>query len=79
MESNPNEKQVGGLHYKTQAIQTWDFISQNNIPFLEGSAIKYIARHTEKNGEEDIRKAIHFLEKVLDNYEKAGMVEKSDV
>ena len=61
-----NEKQVGGNHYKT-AIQPWDFVLANNIGFLEGNAIKYIARHKQKNGIEDINKAIHYLEKLKEH------------
>jgi len=61
-----NEKQVGGNHYKT-AIQLWDFVLANNIGFLEGNAIKYIVRHKQKNGIEDINKAIHYLEKLKEH------------
>ena len=61
-----NEKQVNGEHYKKLPIQPWDFIDANNIPFLEGSAIKYIARWRDKGGVDDLRKAIHFLEKRIE-------------
>lgn len=61
-----NDTQVGGKHYRELAIQPWDFIHRNKIGFLEGSAIAYIARHKEKNGAEDIQKAIHFLQKLLE-------------
>jgi NTP pyrophosphatase (non-canonical NTP hydrolase) len=64
--SNPNARQVGGTHYKGMAIQPWDFIDANDIPYLEGCAIKYVARHQSKGGAEDLRKAIHFIEKRLD-------------
>ena len=65
-----NNKQVGGDHYKSQEIQPWDFVISNKLGFLEGNAIKYIARHTKKNGAEDIKKAIHYLEKLLETLEK---------
>lgn len=65
-EKTANEKQVGGNHYKT-TIQPWDFVLANNIGFLEGNAIKYIARHKQKNGIEDIDKAIHYLEKLKEH------------
>jgi len=61
-----NEKQIGGKHYKT-TIEPWDFVLANNIGFLEGNAIKYIARHKQKNGIEDIDKAIHYLEKLKEH------------
>lgn len=38
----------------------------NNLGYLEGSAIKYITRWKDKNGIDDIRKAIHFLEKLIE-------------
>lgn len=56
------DEQVGGGHYKNMAIQPVEFIEKNNIPYLEGNAIKYICRHAEKNGEQDIDKAIHYLQ-----------------
>lgn len=61
-----NDRQVAGEHYKRQAIQPWDFIVSNEIPFLEGNAIKYIVRWREKGGLDDIRKAMHYLEKLVE-------------
>lgn len=58
----PSEKQVGGGHYKKYAIQPTEFCAKNNIPFIEGNVIKYTLRHADKNGREDIDKAIHYLE-----------------
>lgn len=62
--TDANKKQVGGEHYKKFAIEVWDFIVANNIPYLEGNAIKYIARWRGKGGIADIDKAIHYLEKL---------------
>jgi hypothetical protein len=64
-----NEVQVGGDHYKSKAIEPWDYIISNNIGFLEGNAIKYITRHKEKNGVQDIDKAIHYLMKLKETLE----------
>jgi hypothetical protein len=61
-----NDKQVGGNHYSSKKIQPWDFIVSNDIGFLAGNAIKYLARYKDKNGEQDIRKAIHYCEKLLE-------------
>jgi hypothetical protein len=63
-----NEKQVGGNHYKKNAIQPWDYIIANGLGYLDGTAIKYITRWKEKGGIEDINKAIHFLEKLKEVY-----------
>ena len=57
-------KQVGGSHYKTMRIQPSKFINENNLPFAEGNAIKYICRHRLKGKKEDILKAIHYLEMI---------------
>lgn len=56
------DHQEGGNHYKKHKIQPIDFIYDNNIPFIEGNIIKYIMRHKEKNGVEDLKKALHYLE-----------------
>lgn len=59
------DKQVGGSHYQ-MAIQPIDFIMENNIPFAEANAIKYVVRHRDKGGRQDIEKAIHYLELILE-------------
>ena len=58
------KKQVGGSHYKNMAVQPSEFINKNKLLFAEGNAIKYICRHSHKNGVEDIDKAIHYLEMI---------------
>lgn len=62
---NPLEKQEGGNHYKGMVIQPVEYITKNKLGFIEGSVIKYVSRHRQKNGAEDIKKAIHFLELLL--------------
>lgn len=63
-----NDVQIGGSHYNKRAIQPWDYIIANNIGYLEGTAIKYITRWKDKGGIQDIKKAIHFLEKLMEVY-----------
>lgn len=63
---NPIDTQIGGSHYKDMAIQPVEFITKNKIPFIEGSVIKYVCRHRNKNKGEDIKKAIHFLNLLLE-------------
>ena len=62
---NALRKQEGGSHYKDMAIQPVEFITANNLGFLEGNVVKYICRHHAKNGAEDIKKAIHYCELLL--------------
>lgn len=67
--SKANELQFGGSHYKDMAIEPWDFITANKLPFLEGCIIKYVARWKVKGGMEDLRKARHFLDKLIETEE----------
>jgi hypothetical protein len=60
-----NNKQIAGSHYKSP-MECWDYILANDLGYLEGTAIKYITRWKKKNGVEDILKAIHFLEKLVE-------------
>jgi hypothetical protein len=60
-----NEIQVGGDHYKKLAIQPVEYIHANNLSYLVGNVIKYVTRYKEKNGAEDIKKAIHYCELIL--------------
>ena len=59
-------KQIGGNHYSKRAIQPIEFITANGLGFCEGNAIKYICRYKDKNGAEDLLKAIHYLEMLLE-------------
>lgn len=65
-EDNPLEKQVGGNHYKGFVVQPVEFIYKNNIPFMEGNIIKYVCRHREKNGIQDLQKARHYLDMLIE-------------
>ena len=59
-------KQIGGSHYKKMKIQPSKFVIENELLFPEGSVIKYICRHRFKNGKEDLIKAIHFIEMIIE-------------
>ena len=58
------KKQVGGSHYLKMKIQPSEFANENNLPFAEGNAIKYICRHKYKGGKEDLKKAKHYIEMI---------------
>ena len=66
MKAHPLDHQVGGGHYKDFKIQPIEFIQGNQLNFCEGNAIKYVCRHRNKNGAEDIKKAIHYLRMLLE-------------
>ena len=70
--TNALEKQEGGNHYKGYSIQPIEYIHANNIPFAEGSVIKYVTRWRDKNGVADLKKAIHFLELLIELESRSG-------
>ena len=60
--------QEGGQHYKKYEIQPIEFVVRNNIPVLEANALKYVVRHADKNGMQDLLKARHYLELMAEMY-----------
>ena len=60
-----NNTQVGGSHYRTN-VQHWDFVLSNDLNYFQAQVIKYVTRWKKKNGEEDLSKAKHFLQKYLE-------------
>lgn len=66
-----SEQQIAGRHYKKFKIQPAEFCHVNNIPYLEASAIKYLCRWRDKNGVEDLQKAKHFIDLLME-YENAN-------
>jgi len=59
-------KQIGGSHYKKYKIQPSKFINENKILFAEGNAIKYICRHQDKGKKQDLLKAMHYIEMIIE-------------
>jgi len=64
--SNPYDKQVGGDHYQTMKIQPAEFVNKNKLLFAEGNAIKYICRHVNKGGKQDLEKAKHYIDMIIE-------------
>lgn len=58
--------QIGGSHYKSMKIQPIEFIYKNGIGFMEGCAIKYLCRWREKGGIQDLQKARHFIDLLIE-------------
>ena len=72
----PSQRQEGGEHYNLP-IQPVEFIMKNSIPYTEGNVIKYVCRHRLKNGAEDILKAIHYLELLLEHeYNESNILQE---
>lgn len=66
---SPKSTQVGGDHYSKMKIQPIDFITANGIGYIEGNIIKYVCRYKSKNGVEDLKKAQHYLQMLIEQEE----------
>lgn len=58
--------QIGGNHYLNKGIQPITYIHANQLGFCEANVVKYVTRHKSKAGKDDILKAIHYLELLLE-------------
>ncbi len=65
MQTNANSRQVAGSHYQA-VYQHWDMVADLRIGYFEGQVTKYLARWRKKNGLQDLMKAQHFLQKLLE-------------
>ena len=59
-------KQIAGSHYKGKAIQPVEYVHANGIGFFEGNVIKYVTRWRDKNGLDDLEKAKHYIELLIE-------------
>lgn len=65
-EMSANETQVGGNHYKTGGEEHWDRVARLGLNYYEGNVTKYVERARKKNGIEDLKKAAHYLQKLIE-------------
>jgi len=65
-----SETQVAGNHYSKLKIQPMEYCLQNDLNYGQSNAIKYITRYKDKNGIEDLKKAIHCIELLIEFEEK---------
>ena len=63
---NAMEKQVGGYHYKKYAIQLMEYAFRNHLDPLQFSVVKYITRFRDKKGKEDLEKAKHCIDMLIE-------------
>ena len=66
MTSKVYNKQIGGSHYKDMVLQPSEFIKKNKLLFAEGNAIKYICRHADKGEVQDLEKAKHYIDMIIE-------------
>ena len=73
------KKQIGGSHYKNMVVQPSEFINKNKLLFAEGNAIKYICRHKQKGERQDLEKAKHYIDMILErDYPLVPMTEEEE-
>lgn len=71
MKEEANDKQVGGTHYKKSSFQPWDW-DRYGVGYLECNTIKYVTRYREKGGTQDLEKAFHYVEKLIEEAHNYG-------
>ena len=70
-----NATQIGGNHYASKAVQPWDamqaWMSREEFAgYLRGNVLKYMARCNDKGGIEDVQKARHYIDKLIEVLEQ---------
>lgn len=69
--TRPSDRQVGGDHYKSKAVQPWAVMEscmskEEFVGYLRGNVINYTMRCNDKGGVQDLQKAAHYLDKLLE-------------
>lgn len=77
--SEANKTQVGGSHYHKAQIQHWDFAASQNFDYFQGQVTKYVTRWKEKNGLQDLEKAMHFLQKYIEVEKSKALPKAVDI
>ncbi len=70
LEGSKLKEQVGGDHYSKLAIQPVTYINANGLSYLQGNVIKYVTRYKDKNGLQDLEKAKHYIDMLIELEEK---------
>jgi len=70
LEGGALKEQVGGDHYSKLAIQPVTYINANGLSYLQGNVIKYVTRYKDKNGLQDLEKAKHYINMLIELEDK---------
>lgn len=70
--SEANKIQIAGDHYKKLPYETWDVIHAWGLGYFDGNAVKYLSRWRSKGGVQDLKKAAHYLQKLIEVEEARG-------
>lgn len=73
MSKSAFDTQVAGNHYKSMKIQPIQFAEENELTPMEFSVVKYVVRHRVKNGLEDLKKAVHYLQMMMELHYDCNM------
>lgn len=78
-----NNSQIGGTHYQEKNVQPWDameaWMSKEAFQgFLQGNAIKYLARWRDKGGVEDLQKAQHYIQKLIESEAQVKLEQETE-
>ena len=57
---------ISPSYYKKGSVEVTDFITSNEMSFVEGNIIKYVTRYKDKSGIQDLRKARWYLDKLIE-------------
>ena len=60
------DKQIAGSHYQKYKIQPSKFVVENKLLYPEGCVIKYVIRHQDKGGKQDLEKAKHMIDMIIE-------------
>lgn len=60
------DTQIGGNHYKQFKVQPIEFCMKNGLNACQTNIVKYICRYKHKNGKEDLLKALHYVELLME-------------
>ena len=72
------KKQIGGNHYKKYKLQPSQFVTENKLLYPEGSVIKYVVRHQDKGGKQDLEKAKHMIDMIIERDYETEKDEKQE-
>ena len=61
---NINANKITPSYYGKE-IDVIDFCQANNLDFMQGNVIKYVTRYKEKNGKEDLFKAMEYIDRII--------------
>jgi len=74
----PYDKQIGGTHYQNFKIQPSKFVIENELLYPEGCVIKYILRHRLKGKKQDLEKAKHFIDMIIERGYSKDFLEEAE-